>query len=56
MICVYCGKEITWGEWLFRGHINARCETKQNEITKLKMTVDDEVVFDFDKSKEVEEE
>ena len=56
MICAYCGKEITWGEWLFRGHINARCETKQNERTKVKRTVDDEVVFDFDKSKEVEEE
>jgi len=29
--CAYCGKEITWGEWLFRGHINARCENKEVE-------------------------
>ena len=56
MRCVYCLQEITWSEWLFKGHMNARCEIKQNEITKLKMTVDDKVVFDFDKSKEVEEE
>ena len=37
MRCVYCLQEITWSEWLFKGHMNARCEIKQNEITKLKV-------------------
>ncbi len=31
MRCGYCLKEITWGQWLFRGHINARCEHEDEE-------------------------
>jgi len=42
MKCVYCLEEITWSEWLFKGHMNARCEIKQMKLT------------DFDKEAEEE--
>lgn len=58
MRCAYCFKEITWSEWLFRGHINARCEkveektlpTKGEKIKKSKNNISLEDI------KEVEEE
>jgi hypothetical protein len=31
MRCAYCFRKITWSEWLFKGHINARCENKDEE-------------------------
>ena len=38
MRCAYCFKKITWSEWLFRGHINARCENvEEKPIVKRKV-------------------
>lgn len=31
MRCAYCFREVTWSEWLFRGHLNARCEKVEEE-------------------------
>jgi len=42
MRCVYCMKEITWSEWLFRGHMNARCEIKQMKLTDFDKKVEEE--------------
>ena len=33
MRCAYCFREVTWSEWLFRGHLNARCEKVEEKIT-----------------------
>jgi hypothetical protein len=42
MKCVYCLEEITWSEWLFKGHMNARCEIKQMKLTDFDKEVEEE--------------
>ncbi len=42
MRCVYCLQEITWSEWLFRGHMNARCEIKQMKLADFDKEVEEE--------------
>jgi hypothetical protein len=46
MRCAYCFRKITWSEWLFKGHINARCENKDEEKTDTKRSVKKPRYFD----------
>ena len=42
MRCPYCFNEITWSDWLFRGHMNARCEIKQMKLADFDKEVEEE--------------